>query len=407
LHYSLNTEGILILGSSETAGNSGILFNSTKAHLNIYKKNPTRLSGHSFAYPAGNSKINKCSDNKSDNKSTANSSAGSIHSIADQYILQTYSPPSLLINERGDIIHSSGRIGKYMEPAAGKVNWNIFALLREEWQPEFAKTFRKVIQQKAVSTAAYLKIHPDTKTPGITINIRRMDKQDALKGLLLVVFTDTQILFAREAGSSRQGRNTGRNAGSGKSDELKRSKLSLPSLNKTLINSQRELETVLKKEHQSHNEELQLINEELVACQEEMQSLNEELLILNAKLQEKLDENEKINNDYKNLLNNIDAAILFLDMELNIRNYTNKVSRIIRLTTSDIGRKFTDLVSGLKYPAFFSDARKVLLSLVPIEKNVSTTDDRWLTLRISPYCTLDDRVGGLVILFSHHSNNQL
>jgi two-component system CheB/CheR fusion protein len=233
-----------------------------------------------------------------------------------------------------------------------------------------------------------------------------MDKQDALKGLLLVVFTDTKILVAREASSSRHGRNTGRNAGSGKSDELKRSKLSLPNLNKALINSQRELETVLK-EHQSHNEELQLINEELVACQEEMQSLNEELLILNAELQEKLHENEKINNDFKNLLNNIDAAILFLDMELNIRNYTNKVSRIIRLTTSDIGRKFTDLVSGLKYPAFFSDARKVLLSLVPIEKNVSTTDDKWLTLRISPYCTLDDRVGGLVILFSHHSNYQL
>jgi two-component system CheB/CheR fusion protein len=37
----------------------------------------------------------------------------------------------VLVNDKGDILYISGRTGKYLEPAAGKVNWNIFAMARE------------------------------------------------------------------------------------------------------------------------------------------------------------------------------------------------------------------------------------------------------------------------------------
>ena len=37
----------------------------------------------------------------------------------------------MLVNDKGDILYISGRTGKYLEPAAGKANWNIFAMARE------------------------------------------------------------------------------------------------------------------------------------------------------------------------------------------------------------------------------------------------------------------------------------
>jgi two-component system, chemotaxis family, CheB/CheR fusion protein len=37
----------------------------------------------------------------------------------------------VLTNDKGDILYISGRTGKYLEPAAGKANWNIFAMARE------------------------------------------------------------------------------------------------------------------------------------------------------------------------------------------------------------------------------------------------------------------------------------
>jgi two-component system CheB/CheR fusion protein len=40
-------------------------------------------------------------------------------------------PAAVLVNDKGDILYISGRTGKYLEPAAGKANWNIFAMARE------------------------------------------------------------------------------------------------------------------------------------------------------------------------------------------------------------------------------------------------------------------------------------
>ena len=46
----------------------------------------------------------------------------SLQSLADELLLQKYSPAAVLVNNKGDILYISGRTGKYLEPAAGKVN---------------------------------------------------------------------------------------------------------------------------------------------------------------------------------------------------------------------------------------------------------------------------------------------
>ena len=51
--------------------------------------------------------------------------------LADQVLLQTYTPAAVLVNDKGDIVYISGRTGNYLEPASGKANWNIFAMARE------------------------------------------------------------------------------------------------------------------------------------------------------------------------------------------------------------------------------------------------------------------------------------
>jgi two-component system CheB/CheR fusion protein len=157
-------------------------------------------------------------------------------------------------------------------------------------------------------------------------------------------------------------------------------------------------------ELQSTNEELQSTNEELTTSKEEMQSLNEELQTVNAELQSKVDEFLRVNNDMKNLLNSTDIATLFLDKDLNIRRFTNEATKIFKLIKGDIGRPFTDLVSDLKYPDLANDAREVLQSLVFIQKQIPTHDNRWFSIRIMPYRTSDDHIDGLVITFVNHSD---
>jgi two-component system CheB/CheR fusion protein len=130
-----------------------------------------------------------------------------------------------------------------------------------------------------------------------------------------------------------------------------------------------------------------------------MQSMNEELLTVNIELQSKIADFIAIDSDMKNLLNSTEIATLFLDNEMNIRKFTEKLTNIIKLRPSDIGRPFTEMVSDLQYPEIADHAREVLRTLISKESDISTNDQRCFTVKIMPYHRLDNKIDGVVITF--------
>ena len=101
----------------------------------------------------------------------------------------------------------------------------------------------------------------------------------------------------------------------------------------------------------------------------------------------------------KNLLNSTDIATLFLDKDLNIRRFTDKLTKLFKLRLSDIGRPLSDIVTDLQYPEMTNDANEVMQTLMFKEMAVSTNDQKWFTVRIMPYRTFNDHIDGLVITF--------
>jgi len=65
-----------------------------------------------------------------------------------------------------------------------------------------------------------------------------------------------------------------------------------------------------------------------------------------------------------------------------------------------VGRPITDLASDLLYPELETDAHEVLRTLVFSERSISTKDNRWFTVRVMPYRTLDNRINGVVITYA-------
>jgi len=163
--------------------------------------------------------------------------------------------------------------------------------------------------------------------------------------------------------------------------------------------SQEELKSA-NEELQSTNEELQSTNEELTTSREEMQSLNEELQTVNAEQQSKMDELARMNNDMRNLLNSTEIVTVFLDNELHVRRFTSGANKLFKLIPGDVGRPLSDIVSDLVYPGMIDEAQEVLRTLVFSEKQITATDGRWFSVRIMPYRTMDDVIGGVVITFA-------
>jgi two-component system CheB/CheR fusion protein len=321
-----------------------------------------------------------------------------IQALADQLLLQHFAPASVIVNENGDIIYINGHTGKYLEPAVGKANMNIFAMLREGLRNEFPIAFRKAIMKKETVVLQNVKVGTNGNAQRLDINIQWIEKPEPLCGMVMIIFTDVPGLGENKL-QEIKGKKSPKSARQAELEkELKYTRDKMQDTLEEMQSSQEELKSS-NEELQSTNEELQSTNEELTSSKEEMQSLNEELQTLNAELQSKVDEFSRVNNDMKNLLDSTDIATLFLDKKLNIRRFTFQATKIIKLIKRDIGRPFTDLVTDLIYPDLSSDALEVLKTLVFIQKPIPTKDGRWFNIRIMPYRTLDDRIDGLVITF--------
>jgi two-component system CheB/CheR fusion protein len=182
-------------------------------------------------------------------------------------------------------------------------------------------------------------------------------------------------------------------------NELQRTQENLQAFQEEMQTSQEELKST-NEELQSNNEELQSTNEELTTTKEETQSLNEELQTVNAEMQSKMDSYEQMGNDMKNLLNSTEIAVLFIDKELRITQYTFMITKIFKLIPGDIGRPFTDITSDLIYPEITGDITEVMRTLAFMEKDIPTKAGNWYRARIMPYKSKDDRTDGLVITFA-------
>jgi len=259
--------------------------------------------------------------------------------------------------------------------------------------------FRKVLLSYESLQIHNLRIGTNGGSQLTDITIQCMEGPEILRGMVLIVFSDIPLVVEPDNGHPKTRKGIASAKQKELEKELQRSLEDIQSLREEMQTSQEELKST-NEELQSTNEELQSTNEELTTSKEEMQSLNEELQTVNVELQSKIADFGRANDDMKNLLNSTEIATLFIDKELNIRRYTDQVTTIFKLRTTDIGRPFTDLVSNLQYSEIESHARQVLKTLSSIETAISTIDNRWFNIRIMPYRTLDDRIDGLVITFT-------
>jgi len=395
-HYSLKPGGLLFLGSAETIGGFTDLFAPLNGKSRLFRRTESALRADPVEFPSSFSAI---PTSPGAGVSPMPKPSGSLQALADQLILQRYAPSAVLANDKGDILYISGRTGKYLEPAAGKANWNVFAMAREGLRYELAEAFQKALRHKERVKLHGLEVGTNGGAQGVEVTVQRLDEPGPLQGLVMIVFADVPKPAAAQAAGGAPKAQARSVRLKELEQELEQVRFEARATHEEMQTSQEELRSA-NEELQSTNEELQSTNEELTTSKEEMQSMNEELQTVNAELLAKVDELSRTSNDMKNLLDSTDIATLFLDKDLNVRRYTALTTKIIKLIPGDVGRPITDLASDLRYPELAEDASEVLRTLAAAEKPIATRDNRWFVVRIMPYRTLDDRIDGVVITFT-------
>jgi two-component system CheB/CheR fusion protein len=398
-HYSLNQSGILVLGSAETVGTATDLFTALEGKARIYRKLDTARRSQPIEFPSTFTRVPSEKNSGPSAPGGPTVPQSNLQGLADQLLLQHYSPAAVLVTPEGDILYISGKTGKYLEPAAGKANWNLFAMSRDGLVDALSEAFHKAVRLKHVVNLENVTVGTDGETQLVDITIQPLSTPESLEGMVMVVFT---AVVARSNSVVGRPSKTDRNGGvrlTAMAREVQQAHEELRVARDERQTSEEELKST-NEELQSMNEELQSTNEELTTSKEEMQSMNEELQTVNHELQSKVAELSMTSDDMKNLLNSTDIATLFLDSELMVRRFTTQTANIIKLIPGDVGRPITDIVTTLDYPDMAKDAKAVLRTKALIERQISTGDDRWFTVRIMPYRAQENKIAGVVITFA-------
>ena len=392
-HYSLRSGGVVVLGSSETMGRFNHLFATLDSRLRLYQRQDniagskpdflskslpllTKIKKESTMLPAAS--VTTLIDN--------------LQASADRLLLQVYAPAAVVVNGEGDIVYISGRTGKYLEPAAGKANWNFHAMVREGLRAPIAAALKLATTQTDAVQMPHLQTQTLDAAQIVDVTVQAIREPAALKDMLMIVFRDVAVIQPGRRRKSEMAQQTSHAA------EVQQCRDEIETLREETRSSKEELQSA-NEELQSTNEELQSANEELTTSKEEMQSMNEELQTINAEMHTKLDDLAMAQSDLKNLLNSTDIAMLFLDKKLDVRRYTERASKIISLRESDIGRPLSDLTTSLQYPTLQDDVTETVRTLVITEKQILTSDARWFSVRIMPYRRIDNVIDGAVITF--------
>ncbi len=391
-HYALNPDGILLLGSAENIGNFPQLFEPLDPKARIYRRTAPPAPRAELEFPRRVGAAAAAAGEKPDDAHPA----GSLELLTDQFIQQNYAPAAVLVNGDGNILYISGRTGKYLEPAAGRVNINLYAMARPGLREALTGTIRKALRQPQPIHLKGLQVSTNGGTQSVDVTIQGMDKPELLRGRVLVVFKD--VAAAPAARGPRRSRSADADSENSLALELQQTREALQVTHEEMQTSVEELKSS-NEELQSTNEELQSTNEELTTSKEEMQSMNEELQTVNAELQSKVDDLAWVRNDMANLLNSTEIATVFLDGKLNLRRFTPNATRLFKLIPQDVGRPLSHIVTELDYEELRTDAEEVLRTLVFQEKQVNTRDGRWYRVRIMPYRTQENVIDGIVITF--------
>ncbi len=394
-HYALRPDGILFLGSSETASETFGLFTELDKKWKLFKRQELVSSEGELPFPI---EIPRTEAWAMPQKIQPPVQELHLSRIAERLLLDRYAPACVVVNSSGRILYTHGETRRYLELPQGEPNLNLLEMAHGSLKSTLASLMTNRNMRKPISLKG-VRVKTNGGYQQLNITAVRHDAGHAGGELRLIVFepaTPIKLKSKKEAPpTSREQHHIAE-----LQRELRETRQRLQATIDEMQSSNEELKSY-NEEVQSVNEELQSTNEELESSKEELQSLNEELATVNAELQRKLEELSGANDDMKNLMDGTKIATLFLDGKLQIKRFTPEMTDLISLVPGDVGRPLSHFKSTiLEDENLNQDAQEVLNRLVPKEREIKTADGRWYLQRVVPYRTGANVIDGVVATFT-------
>lgn len=303
-------------------------------------------------------------------------------------LLDTYCPPTILVDHQGRMAHNFGPVDRYLSVPRGHPTLELVPHLPRPWQAAVSVALHRVLRDGEAVRLAALVLETAAGRELVDLQIRPLAVTGSPDPHLLVHFETGAVLAA---------------AADLNVDSAMRDRIALleDELRAARAGQQAAIEEqdTATEELQATNEELIASNEELQSTNEELQSVNEELYTVNAELKAKYDELVLANSDLDNLIRVTDVGTIFIDTRRNIRRFTPAACLAVNLRPQDIGRPIGHISINIGFPDFLAAIDGVLASGCEIKREVTCRDGQVLLARLIPFLSAKGETDGVVVTF--------
>ncbi len=392
LHYSLNLNGYLWLGPSETVGDFKKIFEDIDRRWKIYKNKEIARTINFDTFKNSESRGTLISNGNGKNLYIRRTTVeNKLADVLNEALTDELKCASVYVDENLNIVHAFGNLNSYITLPEKGFSVNLQKMLPDNMAIAINTAIRKCIKDKSESVYKGVRLRQGNKVRKVVLLVKpfQIDNLDTKKYYVIIFFEHSLEELANK--KVKDFTTTKSNALiTDLEQELKETKENLQSTIEELETSNEEM--------QATNEELLAANEELQSTNEELQSVNEELHTVNAEHQAKIQELANLNADMDNFLKSTEIGTIFLDKSLRIRSFTPAIKDQFNLLLSDVGRPISNFTNNLGNIDIAEDVSRVLVTGEQIEKEVKG-GDKWYLMRLLPYKNETGSTDGVVITF--------
>jgi two-component system CheB/CheR fusion protein len=397
-HFALKPSGFLLLGGSETVGESDKVFACLDNRHKLYQARsgiaPTVAMRHNVT-------LLQSSQESAQPRLRYNTGRGVTQQTGDylqNLVMNKLLPPCILITDNLDALYISRQASKYLT-LSGTPAYNLIYLMEDSTAAFVRSAVVNAIKNNR--TVVYKMLdNPNTEDGSLEISVEPLAKKHGGAQLLLLTIHESALPKHDDADDI-----TTLEISADTRQHIEELERELTYTRETLQATIEELETS-NEELQSTNEELLASNEELQSTNEELQAVNEELITVNSEHQHKIQEITALNETHTNLLRSSGVGSVFLDSHFCIRSFTPAAREVISLRENDLGRPFEEIRHHLQIDDLHRHLERTVREIQMFDLEVSSNQGNWYILRISPFLRSDNSVDGVVLTFMNISERK-
>lgn len=315
-----------------------------------------------------------------------------------QRVAERYAPAYVITDDNLQVLHFSGRTGRYIEPTAGAATLDLLSLVHRDLRLEMRTALSRARETNVAAHAQQVSMGLNGHSMLVDITVEPIQEGAEGQRNFVVLFKDGGVSTVEDGDNNASGLI--------RSEHVERLEKELRATRERLQATIEELESTNEElkssneEYQSLNEELQSANEELETSREELQSVNEELTTVNGELAHRVHELTRATSDLKNFLGSTQIATVFLDNDMRVMNFTPAVTQVLHLVETDVGRPISHIKAKIPIDELYDDVRRVLRTLARAERELTAPESgtRYI-IRVLPYRSIDNFIAGAVITF--------